>query len=252
MSEGVINNNAYQDRFKDAPFFDPSYNIIIGGLGGIGSSVNYNICRQNYEMYLYDMDIIEPHNLGSQFYGIKDIGKNKAVVASEVAKLYGHDRSIHCLGEFTEDSLIDNIVFSCFDNMVARKIMFKKWKEYQLSKTKEYRLENPNEVNIFLDGRMIAEGFQIYSVKTTKEIEAYEASLFEDSEVDPLPCSYKATAHTGSMIGAMLVSIFLNHVVNKKINFNLRDTPFYLQYDNPIMCHIKMNANEYLQANRVQ
>jgi hypothetical protein len=251
MSEGIINQNAYQDRFKDAPFFDPSYSIIIGGLGGIGSNVSYNLCRQNYDMYLYDMDTVEAHNIGSQMYGIKNIGENKAEVAKTIAQHFGHTRSIHCLGKFTEDSLIDNIVFSCFDNMTARKLMFNKWKEHQLSKTKEYRLENPNEVNIFIDGRMVAEGFQIYSVKTTKEVQAYEASLFEDSEVEPLPCSYKATAHTGCMIGSMMVSIFLNHVVNKKIAFNLRDTPFYLQYDNPIMCHIKMNVNEYLQHNKL-
>lgn len=64
MSEGIINNKAYQDRFKDAPFFDPSLSVIIAGLGGIGSNVSYNLCRQNYEMIFFDFDTIEAHNIG--------------------------------------------------------------------------------------------------------------------------------------------------------------------------------------------
>lgn len=59
-----IKSNPTQDGFKDAPFFNPNLSVVIGGLGGIGSNVSYNLCRQNYEMFLYDFDSIEIHNLG--------------------------------------------------------------------------------------------------------------------------------------------------------------------------------------------
>lgn len=183
----------------------------------------------------------------SQMYSISDIGRTKTEIAKQVAMKYGNDKPIHCLGKFEENSPIDNIVFSCFDNMAARKLLFSKWKEYQLSKTKEYREQNPNEINIFLDGRLVAEQFQVFTVKSMNDIKAYETTLFSDDEVDPLPCSYKATCHTGSLIAGVMVANFLNHVVNKKIGDNIRDVPFYIQFDNAIMNYIKMNSNEYIQ-----
>lgn len=181
-------------------------------------------------------------------YSNSDIGKLKAEVAKEVAIKYGNTNNIHLLGRFEEESMIDNCVFSCFDNMSARKLMFKSWKEFQLSKSAEYRKENPNEVNIFLDGRMYSEGFQIFAVRSTKQIEAYEKTLFDDSEASVLPCSYKATCHTGTMIGSLMTTMFLNQVVNKKEGFEMREVPFYVQYDNALMIYQKMNVNEYIQT----
>lgn len=223
-----------QTRFKDAPFFKPDLEVIIAGLGGIGSNLSYSLCRQGYTMYLYDMDTIEIHNVGSQMYGIKDIGKNKAEKAKEIAALYGNT-SIYTMGEFTEDSPVGNIVFACFDNMKARKLLFEKWSEYQLSKTPEYRIENPTEINIFLDGRMTANDLQIFTVKSKQEIEAYKKTLFDDSEVEALPCSYKATCHTGMMIGSLMSTIFLNHVSNKLSQIMFREVPFATTFSNELM-----------------
>lgn len=235
-----------QTRFKDAAWFNPNLEIIIAGLGGIGSNLSYILSRQGYITYLFDFDSIEIHNVGSQMYSIKDIGKNKAQKAAEIAAEYGNTK-YSVLGKFTEDSPIGNIVFSCFDNMAARKLLFEKWSTYQLSKTTEYRKENPNEVNIFIDGRMVIEDVQIYTVKTKKEIELYKTSLFDDSEVQPAPCSFKATCQTGTMIGSLMSMIFLNHVANKNIGLSIREVPFFTEFSNVSLLHKNYNTDDYIK-----
>lgn len=220
----MVTNETHQ-RFKDADFYNPNLDIIILGLGGIGSYVSNCLCRQGYEMYLYDFDTIETINLGSQLFTTNDVGKNKAEVAKELANKFGN-HNVVSMGKFEEDSPVGNIMFSCFDNMKYRKIAFERWLAYQTSKTKEYREANPAEVNCFIDGRMSAEQWQVYFVKSTADAKRYALTLFDDSEVPDAPCSYKATAQTGFGIGAYMSTVFLNHVANKKLGLPVRETAF--------------------------
>jgi hypothetical protein len=100
------------------------------------------------------------------------------------------------------------ISISCFDNMKARKIMFNNWKK------NEERL-------LLIDGRMTAEGIQIFTA--TKETENnYEKTLFEDSEVQDAPCSFKATSHTGAMIGSLITGIVNNYVTNNALKLKYK------------------------------
>ncbi len=220
----MVTNETHQ-RFKDADFYNPNLDVIILGLGGIGSYVSNCLCRQGYEMYLYDFDTIETINLGSQLFTTNDVGKNKAEVAKELANKFGN-HNVVSMGKFEEDSPVGNIMFSCFDNMKYRKIAFEKWLAYQTSKTKEYREANPDEVNCFIDGRLSAEQWQVYFVKSTADAKRYALTLFDDSEVPDAPCSYKATAQTGFGIGAYMSTVFLNHVANKKLGLPVRETAF--------------------------
>ena len=220
----MVTNETHQ-RFKDADFYNPNLDIIILGLGGIGGYVSNCLCRQGYEMYLYDFDTVETINIGSQLFNTSNVGKNKAEVAKELANQFGN-HNVMSMGKFEEDSPVGNIMFSCFDNMKYRKIAFERWLAYQNSKTKEYRDANPNEVNCYLDGRMSAEQWQVYFVKSTADAKRYALTLFDDSEVPDAPCSYKATAQTGFGIGAYMSTVFLNHVANKKLGLPVRETAF--------------------------
>ncbi len=222
--------NETHQRFKDADFYNPDLSVVILGQGGIGSFLTHVLCRQGYEMYLYDMDIVEVHNIGSQLYNLKHIGRNKAEVAVEYCKEFGNNRAVS-MGRFEQDSPIDNIVFACFDNMAGRKLAFEKWLEYQLSKTPEHRAANPNEVNVFMDMRMSAESWQVYLVKSKSDAERYKETLFDDADLPDLPCNYKATCQTGMGVSSYTASLFLNHVANKKLGIDIRKTYFKSLYD---------------------
>ena len=63
-------------RFSSAPWFDEAQklNVLIAGLGGIGSNVAYNIGRIHpNSMILYDNDVVEVDNISGQFYGLDDV-----------------------------------------------------------------------------------------------------------------------------------------------------------------------------------
>lgn len=214
-----VNVNPRSVRFSDASWYHPGIDVLVGGAGGIGSWLCFFLGRQECNIFLYDNDIIDETNLGGQFYGSSDIGKNKAdATADHVYSFSGI--ALDVMGKYTKECMGGPVVFSCFDNMEARKIMFEKW------------CEIPNK-QIFIDGRMLAENFQIIAV-IPKNIERYrDEELFEDSEVEEERCSMKATSHCGAMIAGYMVSVFNNYVANFKDKGDFREVPFKMYYDLP-------------------
>lgn len=120
--------NTRQSRFSDAAWYQAGpQSIIIGGAGGIGSWVSLFLGRIGHELYIYDDDIIDETNMAGQLYSTMQIGLNKAeATAYNVFAFCGTKPSV--LGRYTEeDGFANPIMFSCFDNMAARKLMFEKW-----------------------------------------------------------------------------------------------------------------------------
>lgn len=208
-------------RFSDAPWYRPGIECTVGGAGGIGSWLAFFLGRQECSIALFDMDNIDETNLGGQLYSLEDIGQNKAEVVARKIKNYSGNDSIQVFGEYSKDSLMDNIAFSAFDNMKARALMFENW------------AKNPDR-EIFIDGRMLAEIGQIYCCIKGKEDE-YRKTLFADSESAPEMCSYKATSHCGAIIAGLMVSAFNNYIGNIKLEGNLREVPFKLEYELPLL-----------------
>jgi hypothetical protein len=168
------------------------------------------------------MDIIETHNLGGQLYGTKHIGLAKVQAIRQVCdEMSGTSSMVTMNTPITETTNIAPIAISCFDNMKSRKIMLEGWKKAEDRK-------------LFIDGRMSAEGFQIYTVQPGEE-EEYEKTLFEDSEVPDAPCSFKATSHTGAMIGSYITAIVTNFITNQKLGAFVREVPKKLEMQLPLL-----------------
>ena len=115
-------------------------------------------------------------------------------------------------------------MFSAFDNMDARRAMFKVWK----------RSWNSMNRPIFIDGRLNAEQFQIFCV-TPENADVYERiHLFNDSEVEDAPCSAQQTTHTAAMIAGHMVGFFTNHITNINLRDEVREIPFMYEYFTPM------------------
>jgi len=219
MEERTINPRSV--RFSDASWYRPNMDVMIGGAGGIGSWLSLFLGRQECNIYLYDDDVIDETNLGGQLYTSNHVGQLKADATSEVVRNFT-GKEIETMGRYTPTSMSCPVVFACFDNMASRKLMFEKW------------LKVPKR-QIFIDGGMLAENFQVIAV-TADTIDRYaEDELFDDSEIEEERCSMKATSHCGAMIASYMVAVFNNYVANFIEKGNFREVPFKMYYDLPTL-----------------
>lgn len=213
-----------KSRFRDAEWFekanDFSTPIIVGGAGGIGSwlmllltrILNYKKC----DIYLYDFDSVEEINMAGQLYTRSDIGNNKAEAVKRIVEKFSEYYSVFPVSTpYDKSSLASSVMFSCFDNMQARKIMFEKWKEEALN--------SPLEKSIFIDGRLLAEQFQVFFV-TLDRIPMYKKYLFDDKDVPDMNCSYKQTSHFAAAIAAKMIQGFTNWLAG-----DVTELPFYYE-----------------------
>ena len=65
-------------RFSDAHWYSPGIEVLIGGVGGIGSHLAYYLGRQECELYIYDMDLISEVNIGGQLYPVNKLLEKKS------------------------------------------------------------------------------------------------------------------------------------------------------------------------------
>ena len=218
-------------RFSEAPWVN-NFPVTIGGLGGIGSNVAYLLAKHGVKARIYDFDVVELHNIGGQFFDRRDVGKNKTNAI--IDKILYIDKSLdwNYSWEFTQNSIINSIAFGCFDNMKARTLFYNAWKNLYLSATEEYKEANPF---ILIDGRQNAETLDIYIV-TPETMERYEKEgLFDDSEVEDLPCNFKSTTHTGFLTSGLMISAYTNYMANFNTKEDVRSVPFRIQFTISIM-----------------
>lgn len=209
-----------KSRFRDADWFEKvdkfETPIIIGGAGGIGSWLTLFLSRvlsSDTSIYLYDFDSVEEVNIAGQLYRVNQIGKPKTEAVKEIAKDFsGYDSIIVQNEKYDKNSLYGPVMFSAFDNMEARKQMFKNWK----STVEGYQQA------IFIDGRLLAEQLQVFFV-TPDRIPLYEKYLFDDKDVPDQNCSYKQTSHFAAAIAAKMVQGFTNWLSETA------EVPFYYE-----------------------
>ena len=219
----MMNTEQY-NRFNDLPWNKEALDVVVGGAGGIGSWLTLFLSRIGHNIYLFDHDKVEEVNIGGQFYSKDNIDKYKSRECYNNVLKFSNKYINPCL-KYTDQYM--PIMFSCFDNMEARKSMFNVW-------------SSEPDRQIFIDGRMLAEQMQIFTLTSDDEenIEKYrDEYLFDDSEVEDQPCSARATSHCGAMIASYMTSIFTNYLSNKYQGFDIRNVPFSLKIDLPILTH---------------
>lgn len=216
-------------RFKDAPWFPKEdTEVIVGGAGGIGSWLVLLLTRAGIITTVYDFDLYEEHNMGGQLCKATDIGKSKVWSLEETLTLFCGPHTTYMQNEaFTNDTMVHKYMFSAFDNIEARRTMFKKW---------SFTYRN-DPTAIFIDGRLTMEQLQIFCVKggDTENILKYEVEyLFDDKDVPELACTMKQTSHTAAMIASHMTAFFTNHLANVQTGDDARVLPFFWEYFVPI------------------
>ena len=217
---------AINDRFTDAPWVTPR-SVIIGGAGGIGSWLTLFLSRIGYEIYLYDDDLFEEHNMGGQFVNKECVGISKVDSIAGLVTSFGGTGIINTYHEkYLRDSMAHEFMFSAFDNMQARNDMFESWFEYNR------KHEHVNA--LFIDGRLTMEQLQIFCVTPSYTKMYREKHLFSDEEVADAACTMKQTSHSAAMIASHMTGFFTNHITNIVQKSVSRDVPFQYEYFIPL------------------
>ena len=229
-------------RFSGASWFEAAKGVsaTIAGVGGIGSWTSLLLSRisQTIRITLYDDDDVEVVNLAGQMFSSNQVGLRKVYAAQEVIRYFSGsycNAAPYRIASTT--SIYDNIVICGFDNMEARKILYRLWK----ARAKSFPVAEQGDF-LFIDGRMNAEEFQIFSIVGDDDynMKRYEEEfLFSDAEVAPAVCSYKQTTYCASMIASFMVNSLVNFLSNKNLENMPRQVPFYINYDAQLM-HLKL------------
>lgn len=257
--------NARVARFSDAPWARKDgefyYQVLIGGAGGIGSWLTILLSRTNTAepIEVIDFDRIETHNLGGQLFSNSSVGSTKVGELARINSIIGSASINPTEGRVEVDFICYHpIVFSAFDNMIARKNLFNSWlttikkggeelpEEFQSEHEDEsvtYEEFEPSEC-LFMDGRLNAEQMQIFCIRgnDTAAIDKYQKEfLFNDNEVEDLPCTFKQTSHSAAMIASHMVGFYTNFISNIKEGDDDRALPFMWEYHIPLNLVTEIN-----------
>jgi hypothetical protein len=211
MSDNV---RAQYGRVKGASWFPLLHkkDIMVLGQGGIGSWVSLLLGRVGCRLHVYDMDVYEEHNMTGQVVGKSSVGKAKTEAIKDTLAEFSPDCEVFINGKYVDETETNDVVICGFDNMMARKIAFRNWRDYLSMLPEEKRKQC-----FFQDGRLLAEQLQIFNIPGDKTdwMDLYEANwLFDDAEVEEADCTFKQTSHCAAMIAGHMVGFLTNWASN--------------------------------------
>lgn len=176
--------------------------IAIVGAGGIGSWTALALLKMGcQDVTIFDYDKVEEHNIGSQLYGVGDIGKTKVqAVYDRVQTLTEMSPKVVEL-EVNESNqwgkLNDfDIVISAVDSIDVRRNLF------------EY-IGGGMGGKWFIDGRMAGNAIELYTIERGNliDVEFYLKTLFNDSDSRPIACSGRSVIYNTLIISGFIADI---------------------------------------------
>lgn len=226
-------NSIITSRFSSALWFNKirETNVILAGVGGIGSYVAFLLSRLDIaKLILYDDDIVGAENLSGQLFSIANIDQPKVNSMNQMLKMYSNFYKTNTTqSKYRVGSAKSRVMICGFDNMAARKVFYESWKLNVQGFSEEEK-----KTCLFIDGRLAAEEYQILCIQGDDEysMRKYETEfLFTDEEADPTICSYKQTSFMATQIASTMVNLFVNFVANQCEPIIDRDLPFYTEYN---------------------
>lgn len=211
-------NEQLTSRFKGTAWSDLEPQIIlVGGVGSIGSWVTFFLSRTNkHKIFVVDNDVVEDSNIGGQFFNKKNINFNKVYSIVRNSADFGSVSEIVPAKLLIEEvSGLDTfpIIVTAFDNIDARKHCFKEWQK------------NPDK-KLFIDGRLLAEQYEVYFVTPGEREDKYKETLFEQGEAEEIACANKCTTHFAAGIAFRIVQGFTSFITNDHYKEELYELPF--------------------------
>lgn len=169
------------------------------GCGAVGSMTAVLLAKMGIgHIILQDFDSVELHNLPNQYFPEDAVGQRKVDALAKVLGQYGAAAVTTMHGKFEKGQAITPgaIVIVAVDNMEARKYIW------------EDSCRSNFNVPRFIEARMAAESFRIYSLRTTSltSQQTYEKTLYSSAEVEPVKCTEKAIIYNIAVLGGLIAN----------------------------------------------
>jgi molybdopterin/thiamine biosynthesis adenylyltransferase len=169
--------------------------ITIIGAGAIGGWVTLALAKMGCtNLTVFDGDKVDTVNLNSQFYRFKDVGRYKVEALKDLVQEFT-GVTINENSRHYESGIFPGLVICAVDSMSARSLV---WKEHA---------QIAAHTQAILDPRMGAETALLYVMNPTDrgDVQAYEKSLYSDSQAVQERCTAKATIYTANLLAGLVV-----------------------------------------------
>jgi len=114
-----------------------SLKVLICGAGAIGSNLAVNLARMGFSaLTVIDKDRVEEHNIGTQVYGVDDIGGRKSECLRNLIHREVGEEIVSVAQELTDKNaakLLRNqdLIIDAFDNSTSRKLVYEESNRFQ-------------------------------------------------------------------------------------------------------------------------
>lgn len=185
------------NHIRHSGIFDASsWPVTLIGAGGIGAITAITLAKMGIpRLAIFDDDRISPENLPTQFFPIGMLGWPKVTAAAQLVEVFSDETAVACTGDRLGGqnyyAVNSPVIVSAVDSIASRQAI---WRAIKSTNWLWY-----------LDARMGAEVFQLYSV-AVDDCEWYGQVLagLDESDVPDDPCTAKATIYTGCLAAAYI------------------------------------------------
>jgi len=186
------------DHTRHIDIYDVSNEVVtLIGAGGIGATTAIALAKMGISgLVIYDMDSVGTENLATQLHRLSDVGKFKVDAISDAISTYANDVTVFARVErVTAQTTFDTrFVICAVDNILTRQ---------EVWRSVHYPI-----VRYFIDARMSAEEFHLYTVdlRSDDSVKRYNDMIWQESDenIPELKCTMKATIFCAFMAAGHL------------------------------------------------
>lgn len=204
----MINTLRHVNLYNPERYADKRVALI--GVGTIGSHLALTLARMQVPFTMYDDDKIEEHNLATQAYTRRDIGRYKVDAVQVQCEVIGAENVEAIREKFTPQPY--DLIVSCVDSIEARR-------------------EIANALIIaahaapVIDGRVGAEQVEVYCYPDAL---SWLDGLPEQADEDP--CGARFTAYTANICAGLMANtikrMLLGQAVKQRILYDAASSSF--------------------------
>lgn len=167
--------------------------ITIIGAGAIGGWTTLALAKMGFcNLTVYDFDTVDMVNMNSQLYRLKDIGRAKVLALKDIVEEFTGVQ-ITAIDKPYQSGKFNGIVIAAVDSMAVRHTIFTEHEDWPMTRA-------------LIDPRMGAEQALLYVLRPglRGDCEAYEKTLYSDSQAVQERCTAKATIYTANLLSGLV------------------------------------------------